>query len=350
MILDHTARYSGDMPADALHATGPEPVRRTGGTTAGPAQGRKSAWAAFVLGVIVSVAANVAHTWHPATATLRAYAAVHHGSVAGWRPGLGAQLAAAFYPCALLLTIELLTRVRWPAGAAWVAARFGGTGVVAAVAAVVSYRHMAGLLAAYGEDGLTAMIGPLAVDGLMVVASFALLAIARSHSPAPMPPAALPDQRERVPAPGAGTTMTDVKPTSPQGRRPDAPAPDRARRAARPPLSMKGVIGRKTDGAAPAAPPAAGAPHGWRDAGDTSGTAAGAEANTGGAGADGRTRRTAEPRRPAGTRARASALLAQRPDMTGKELAHSLGISERYGQRIAAEVRRSMAAGDGEHR
>jgi Protein of unknown function (DUF2637) len=123
------------------------------------------ATAAFLLGVAVSVAANVAHTWYIPGAS--------------GRPPVGAQLAAAFYPLALLLTVEILARVPWPVGPWWAAARYGGTALVAGVAAVVSYRHMAALLAAYGEDALTAAIGPLAVDGLMVVASFALLAIGR---------------------------------------------------------------------------------------------------------------------------------------------------------------------------
>jgi hypothetical protein len=71
-----------------------------------------------------------------------------------------------------------MTRPRWlRAGFWWGIARYGGTGLVAVVAAVMSYRHMRSLLASYGEDPLNAAIGPLAVDGLMVVAGFALLAM-----------------------------------------------------------------------------------------------------------------------------------------------------------------------------
>ncbi|MFD0685882.1 DUF2637 domain-containing protein [Actinomadura fibrosa] len=123
------------------------------------------ATAAFLLGVVVSVAANVAHTYYVPGAS--------------GRPPLGAQLAAAFYPLALLLVVEILARVPWPRSLGWAFARYGGTAVVALVAALVSYRHMAALLDAYGEDVLTSRIGPLAVDGLMVVASFALLALGR---------------------------------------------------------------------------------------------------------------------------------------------------------------------------
>jgi hypothetical protein len=49
--------------------------------------------------------------------------------------------------------------------------------VVALVAAVTSYRHMRALLLAYGEDSVTATIQPLSVDGLMLVASLALMAL-----------------------------------------------------------------------------------------------------------------------------------------------------------------------------
>lgn len=76
-----------------------------------------------------------------------------------------------------MLAIEVLARVQWPRGSRWYTlARYGGTGLVALVAAVISYRHLAGLLTAWGEDSLNAHLGPLAVDGLMVVAAAALLA------------------------------------------------------------------------------------------------------------------------------------------------------------------------------
>lgn len=133
------------------------------------------AWTGFLLGIVVSIAANVAHTWYPIQA---------HGP--GWVPPIGAQAAAGFYPVAVLLTVELMSRVPWPDGWWWGAARFGGVGIVAAVAAVVSYRHMYALLLVYGEDQTTASIGPLAVDGLMVVASFALLAIGRAERVRPV--------------------------------------------------------------------------------------------------------------------------------------------------------------------
>ena len=125
------------------------------------------AWSAFGLGVAASIAANVAHA----------------------QPGVGPRIAGAFVPLALLLAVECMSRPRWHhARHGWTAtwwglARYGGTGLVALVAAVMSYRHMRALLTEYGEDPLNAAIGPLAVDGLMVVAGFALLAMSNDHRP-----------------------------------------------------------------------------------------------------------------------------------------------------------------------
>ncbi|GAA2355727.1 DUF2637 domain-containing protein [Dactylosporangium salmoneum] len=65
---------------------------------------------------------------------------------------------------------------------------------MALVAAVVSYRHLSGLFRHYGEDPLTATLGPLAVDGLMVMAAAALLtaqtrpaAVVAEPEPQPLP-------------------------------------------------------------------------------------------------------------------------------------------------------------------
>lgn len=143
--------------------------------------GRAWAFAGFFLGTAVSVAGNVAHTWHPSDEQL-AVAGLSRATAEQWQPELGAQLFAAFFPLALLLTVEVLSRAAWPSGWAWSMARYGGTSLVALVAAVVSYMHLHDLLRAYGEDRLTAVIGPLAVDGLMVVCGFAILAISRTKT------------------------------------------------------------------------------------------------------------------------------------------------------------------------
>jgi hypothetical protein len=55
---------------------------------------------------------------------------------------------------------------------------------VALVAAFVSYRHLSGLLEHWSEDGATVAFGPLAVDGLMVMATGALIAIGSARKSA----------------------------------------------------------------------------------------------------------------------------------------------------------------------
>jgi hypothetical protein len=127
--------------------------------------GRGWAYVGAILGGAVSIAANVAHSYVPPT-----------DAPADWAPHVGAVVGAVFWPVALFVAVEILARVAWPEGRGWALLRFGGLLPVAAVAALVSYKHLAGLLAFYGEDGLTATLGPLAVDGLMVMATGALLA------------------------------------------------------------------------------------------------------------------------------------------------------------------------------
>ena len=129
--------------------------------------GRGWAYIGAALGGTVSIAANVAHSYVPPT-----------GAPSDWTPQTGAVVGAIFWPVALFVATEILARVAWPSGHHWTALRFGGLLPVALVAAFVSYKHLAGLLDFYGEDALTAMLGPLAVDGLMVMATGALLATA----------------------------------------------------------------------------------------------------------------------------------------------------------------------------
>jgi hypothetical protein len=131
--------------------------------------GKGWALAGFLTAVSVSILANIA----------RMYVRPEHAPE-NWAPHPGAVAMAAWWPIALLISIEVIARVQWPDGFIWRAIRYGGLTTVAAIAAIISYRHMSGLMSAYGEAGIGAMIGPLAVDGLMVVSSGALLAIAHN--------------------------------------------------------------------------------------------------------------------------------------------------------------------------
>jgi hypothetical protein len=119
---------------------------------------RRVRWAVravLTLGVAASVAANILHA----------------------DPNPIAQAIAAWPPLALLLTVELISRV--PVHRRSLAAvRLGATATIAGIAAWVSYWHMAGVAARYGETGAAPYLLPLSVDGLVVVASVSLVELA----------------------------------------------------------------------------------------------------------------------------------------------------------------------------
>lgn len=110
---------------------------------------------AVLVGIAVSIAANVRHSL------------ITTGDP--W-----AHAGAAFWPVALLIALEIVARYRTPARWRLWATRLS-LGLVGAVAFVLSYRHMAGLMDGFGEDGFNAHVGPLAVDGLMILAAVTLL-------------------------------------------------------------------------------------------------------------------------------------------------------------------------------
>ncbi|MEV8508111.1 hypothetical protein AB0368_25290 [Actinoplanes sp. NPDC051475] len=153
--------------------------------------GRWWAYIGAVLGGIVSIAANIAHSYVPPA-----------GVAQDWTPRGGAVVGAVFWPVALFVATEILTRVAWPSGWTWQLLRWAGMVPVAFVAALVSYRHLSGLLAFYGEEPIVCVLGPLAVDGLMVMATGAILATGQTQhtTPHPVPAPAVPGS-VRIPAP-----------------------------------------------------------------------------------------------------------------------------------------------------
>lgn len=187
--------------------------------TARTTPGRAWAYAGALLGGGVSVAANVAHSYVPPA-----------GAAASWSPHAGAVIGAVFWPVALLVAVEILARVDWPAAHGWAVLRYAGLLPVALVAAAVSYRHLSGLLGYYGEDALTTRFGPLAVDGLMLVATGALIATS------PRPEASTAIAVEDPPAPvldesAADDDAGDAAASSPAPARPTGVPRPRAARA-----------------------------------------------------------------------------------------------------------------------
>ncbi len=165
---------------------------------------RRVRWAvrcALVLGVAASVAANVLHA----------------------NPNPIAQAIAAWPPLALLLTVELISRV--PVHRRTLAAvRMAATASITGIAAWVSYWHMVGVAARYGEQGTAPYLIPLSVDGLVVVASVCLVELAGRFRDADV--STVVDNTP--PAPEAqAEVVAEVKPASPPRKAPASTAPKR---------------------------------------------------------------------------------------------------------------------------
>jgi hypothetical protein len=111
--------------------------------------------ATLFLGVAASVAANVLHA----------------------NPNPISQTISAWPPLALLLTVELTSRIPMHRRAL-AALRVVATAAIAGIAAWVSYWHMQDVAARYGETQTSAYLLPVSVDGLIVVASVSLVELA----------------------------------------------------------------------------------------------------------------------------------------------------------------------------
>jgi hypothetical protein len=177
---------------------------------------RRIGWAVrgvFALGIAASLAGNVLHA----------------------ADNVISQAISAWSPVALLLAVELISRIPALRGAL-TAVRLGATAVIAGIAAWVSYWHMVSVAARNGESASSAHLLPLSVDGLVVVASVSLVeiaarlrvistpsAVALVEPPAPVtvtePDPAVTDQAE--PSKSPGPEYPTVRPS----RRPSRPAP-----------------------------------------------------------------------------------------------------------------------------
>lgn len=132
---------------------------------------RFMAWLGFGVGSLVSIAGNWLAAWLPAAVM-----------PPGWSPSVPSQFGATVWPIALLVSVEVMSRTPWPRGKGWVVVgwgvvRVGGVGVVALGSGVISYGHIHAVLLSWGYDPIGAGVGPLVIDGLMVVSGFALLAM-----------------------------------------------------------------------------------------------------------------------------------------------------------------------------
>jgi hypothetical protein len=134
------------------------------------------------------------------------------------------QVIAAWPPLALLLTIELISRIP-VTSRGLAAARLVATTGIAGIAAWVSYWHMAGVASRYGETGATPYLLPLSVDGLVIVASVSLVELAgeiRERSEKRSEPAHIIDAAQE---PSAAPTDTSPHPPPPAPELPSVVTP-----------------------------------------------------------------------------------------------------------------------------
>jgi hypothetical protein len=164
---------SAEPPSRLSRSDEPDGVvsQRRGGVMAPRIKqpGRFWAYVGAIGGATVSVAANIAHSYLPPP-----------GAPAGWSPGPVKIAFAVVWPALLFIAFEILSRVRWSRGWRSQMVRFVGMLPVALVAGFVSWRHMSGLLAHLGEEPAICTLGPLAIDGLMLMATAALMIQART--------------------------------------------------------------------------------------------------------------------------------------------------------------------------
>jgi hypothetical protein len=132
---------------------------------------RNGVRAVLTLGVAASVAGNVLHA----------------------QPTLVGRAIAAWSPLALLLAVELISRV--PVNKLILSIlRMISTAGIAGIAAWVSYGHMVSVAQKHGENSTSAHLLPLSVDGLIIVASVSLVEIAaRLRQPATATTAVAPE-------------------------------------------------------------------------------------------------------------------------------------------------------------
>ncbi|THV27952.1 DUF2637 domain-containing protein [Glycomyces paridis] len=144
----------------------PDPLVRAQRTGAG------IAWSAFALGLAVSIAANIGHVLivvRPEAGLVR----------------IASMGMSALWPLLLAVAVEVVSRVAWPHSWRWWLPGYAGTIIVGLIAFTISYQHLHGLLLAFGESALTALVGPIALDLTIVVAGVALLAIGEARKNAP---------------------------------------------------------------------------------------------------------------------------------------------------------------------
>ncbi|WP_431937074.1 DUF2637 domain-containing protein [Micromonospora sp. RP3T] len=152
---------------------------------------RRLQWAVratLALGVAASVTANILHA----------------------QPNPISQAIAAWPPLALLITVELVTRIPVHQRTLGVL-RIVAASTIATIAAWISYHHMIGVVARYGETGTVPYLLPASVDGLIIVASVSLVELAARRRKLDTTPRLPPAEQPSLPPPPTYPSPTPVQ-------------------------------------------------------------------------------------------------------------------------------------------
>ncbi|MEV0726892.1 DUF2637 domain-containing protein [Micromonospora purpureochromogenes] len=217
----------------------PTPASAGSGRQVGLDQLRRLRWAVravLVLGVAASIAANVLHA----------------------RPNTISQMISAWPPLALLLTVELISRV--PSNRRALAVlRLLAAAVIAGIAGWVSYWHMVGVAVRYGEaDAGASYLLPVSVDGLVVVASISLVEITGRIRATTMAPSTVIPEASHSATPNIGREQPTASPAPPAitrspthqpaaARASDGQQPDHAATTEPVPTTGRGATPPRTD-------------------------------------------------------------------------------------------------------
>lgn len=120
--------------------------------------GRRWAYVVMLTMLALSIAGNLSHTF-----------------LKNPTAGMRAQTYAVMWPLLVWAGVELFVRIPWRKEPVHHAVRWFGVLIPAGVAGLVSYNHLSGLLKADREDWVVYTLGPLAVDGLMLMSTLGLL-------------------------------------------------------------------------------------------------------------------------------------------------------------------------------
>lgn len=120
--------------------------------------GRRWAYVVMLTMLALSIAGNLSHTF-----------------LKNPTAGMRAQTYAVMWPLLVWAGVELFVRIPWRKEPVHHAVRWFGVLIPAGVAGLVSYNHLSGLLKADREDWIVYTLGPLAVDGLMLMSTLGLL-------------------------------------------------------------------------------------------------------------------------------------------------------------------------------